>query len=122
MAQTFKILLVAAEVFPFAKTGGLADVTGSLPSALKRLGHSVRVLFPKYDACTQSQSLDSLGLKIEAPNTGGEEPCFKVNCMAISRFTLSIILLFLIVNIFIENREPNIAIMPNDFPFFAKQL
>ncbi len=43
-----KILMVAPEAAPFAKTGGLADVVGSLPAALHRLGHEVAVLLPRY--------------------------------------------------------------------------
>jgi starch synthase len=43
-----RILLVASEVEPFAKTGGLADVARALPRALARLGHDVRVFMPKY--------------------------------------------------------------------------
>lgn len=43
-----KILLTSAEVDPFAKVGGLADVAGSLPVALKRLGVDVRILMPHY--------------------------------------------------------------------------
>jgi starch synthase len=43
-----KILVLAAEVVPFAKTGGLADVAGALPKALKELGHDVRVAMPRY--------------------------------------------------------------------------
>jgi starch synthase len=42
------ILLAASEVTPYAKTGGLADVAGALPKALSRLGHSVRVVMPRY--------------------------------------------------------------------------
>jgi starch synthase len=43
-----KILLVSAEVAPFAKVGGLADVAGALPKALRAMGHDVRVVMPRY--------------------------------------------------------------------------
>lgn len=43
-----KVLFVAAEATPFIKTGGLADVAGSLPKALKAAGVDVRVVLPKY--------------------------------------------------------------------------
>lgn len=45
-----KVLFVSSEVFPLIKTGGLADVSGSLPSALKHSDIDVRVLIPGYTA------------------------------------------------------------------------
>ena len=43
-----RILTVASEAVPYAKTGGLADVIGALPGALGRLGHDVDVVMPRY--------------------------------------------------------------------------
>jgi starch synthase len=43
------ILYVASEAVPLAKTGGLADVIGALPKALRKLGADVRVIMPKYE-------------------------------------------------------------------------
>jgi len=45
----FRILFVASECEPFAKTGGLADVVSALPRELKRQGHDVRIIIPFYD-------------------------------------------------------------------------
>ena len=44
-----KVLMAFSEMAPFAKTGGLADVAGSLPSALRELGCDVRVVMPFYN-------------------------------------------------------------------------
>ncbi len=43
-----KVLFAVSECGPFAKSGGLADVAGSLPKELKRMGTDVRVILPKY--------------------------------------------------------------------------
>ncbi len=46
--KPLNILMVSAEMVPFAKTGGLADVVGALPKALKAQGHDIRVAIPRY--------------------------------------------------------------------------
>jgi starch synthase len=48
MSKKLKIVHIASEVAPFSKTGGLGDVTRSLPKALKRLNHEVIVITPLY--------------------------------------------------------------------------
>ena len=45
-----KVLSVASEIFPIVKTGGLADVAGALPSALKHESVEMRTLVPAYPA------------------------------------------------------------------------
>jgi starch synthase len=48
MAKGYNVLFVSSEVFPYSKTGGLADVSNSLPQALNSLGNEVRIITPKY--------------------------------------------------------------------------
>lgn len=48
MTQPLNVLFLSSEVFPFAKTGGLADVASALPQALKEIGHEVRLAIPRY--------------------------------------------------------------------------
>ncbi|MBU2007546.1 glycogen synthase [Patescibacteria group bacterium] len=48
MLKPLKIVSISAEVAPFSKDGGLADVAKSLPKALKRLGHEIIVITPLY--------------------------------------------------------------------------
>jgi starch synthase len=46
--ESLSILMVTPEAHPFAKTGGLAEVSAALPDALARLGHSVTLVLPRY--------------------------------------------------------------------------
>ena len=48
MSKPLKILFVISEMYPYAKVGGLGDVAASLPKALKKMGHDVRVVIPRY--------------------------------------------------------------------------
>ncbi|MEX1103258.1 MAG: glycogen/starch synthase, partial [Dehalococcoidia bacterium] len=41
-----KILFAAAEVDPYAKVGGLADVAAALPQRLQEIGHDIRIVMP----------------------------------------------------------------------------
>ena len=52
--------MVASEMHPFAKTGGLADVVGALPRALAKLGHDVDVVMPKYRGITANTSIGQI--------------------------------------------------------------
>ncbi|MGD6969354.1 glycogen synthase GlgA [Rossellomorea vietnamensis] len=48
-----KVLFVVSECVPFIKSGGLADVAGSLPKELRSLGTDVRVILPKYQSIAE---------------------------------------------------------------------
>jgi starch synthase len=48
MSQPLKILMIASECAPFAKTGGLADVVGVLPRILNQTGHEAIAVMPRY--------------------------------------------------------------------------
>jgi starch synthase len=55
VAKNLKVLFVVSEAVPYAKTGGLADVAGALPYALKELGADVKVLMPYYGQIQQKK-------------------------------------------------------------------
>src|SRR5260221_13620225 len=77
--QSLKILFLSAEVAPFAKAGGLADVCGSLPKALAALGHDVRVVMPAYAPVEAALHTGTHGIKphpltLQVPIAGGMVP------------------------------------------------
>ena len=66
--EKLKILFVASEVFPFAKAGGLGDVTYSLSLALNKLGHDARVMIPFYGTIDSEKYKTSTEIsKLEVP-------------------------------------------------------
>ena len=69
-----RVFFAAAEMTPFAKVGGLADVTGSLPKALKKIGVDVTVLFPKYATIDEKRfGLAPMGEAVRVRLDGKEE-------------------------------------------------
>ncbi len=59
-----KIAYLSCEVAPFSKTGGLADVAGSLPAALGKLGCEVLVLTPRYRGLPKGEKDVAPGVKV----------------------------------------------------------
>ncbi|MBI5206664.1 MAG: glycogen synthase GlgA [Candidatus Firestonebacteria bacterium] len=60
-----KILFAASEAIPFIKTGGLADVAGELPRALKKLGCDIRIVLPFYGDIDKNKfNIEPLNIKI----------------------------------------------------------
>lgn len=66
-----KILFVASESVPFCKTGGLADVVGTLAQKLGALGHDVCLFLPKYRAVMAPQLTEGQARPLRVPFDGG---------------------------------------------------
>ncbi len=56
--SNLSVLFASSEVFPYAKTGGLGDVAGSLPKAISNLGVDIRVVLPNYKSIPQQYKTD----------------------------------------------------------------
>ncbi|MCH8047063.1 MAG: glycogen synthase GlgA [Planctomycetes bacterium] len=62
------ILVATSEAVPFAKTGGLGDVSGALPIALAELGEQVSVIMPAFRSVKQcGEPLEPTGLELDIP-------------------------------------------------------
>jgi starch synthase len=64
---TRNIVFVTSEAAPYSKTGGLADVCGSLPIALAGRGHRVMVISPRYVHGTAADSKFSSAVDLASP-------------------------------------------------------
>ncbi len=56
MPRPLNVLFVSSEVEPFAKTGGLADVSGALPQVIRQLDHEIRVMLPRYGSINERKA------------------------------------------------------------------
>ncbi len=62
------VLIAAGEAYPFAKTGGLADVVGALPTALERAGQKPVVILPAYSEIRRcGRLIEDTGLRFVVP-------------------------------------------------------
>jgi len=68
-----KVLFVTVEMSPLAKVGGLADVAGSLPKALRQAGHDVRVVLPRHRQIDPAKLGAQAGHAIAVGVAGGGE-------------------------------------------------
>ncbi len=66
------IVVAASEAIPYAKTGGLADVTGALPQELAKLGHDVILLLPRYRSLDESGRHFRVIARLPVPTPRGD--------------------------------------------------
>lgn len=73
MDDGVKVLFLAAEATPFSKVGGLADIAGALPVALRRLGVDVRLMIPRYGVMQNLEKVCRRVGSLEVPIGSGQE-------------------------------------------------
>jgi len=76
-----RVLEIASEAVPFAKTGGLADVVGALPEALAGLGCDVTLVIPAYaEALGKGLPIESAGIEFDVPVGTGSRRARILRC------------------------------------------
>lgn len=73
MGKSIDVAMVASEMFPFAKSGGLGDVIGALPPALGRMDHEVSVYLPAYRAVLEKYAPEASARIPDVFNEAGYE-------------------------------------------------
>src|SRR5262249_15286126 len=106
---SIRVLAVASEIYPMIKTGGLADVVGALPAALKVYGIETRTLVPGYpDVMKALQAAQEL---IRLPQFfGGPTRLIGGSCDKLDLFVLDA------PHLFARPGNPYVAPDGNDWP------
>jgi starch synthase len=95
-----KVLYVTSEAAPFAKSGGLGDVAGSLPKVLKQKDVDIRVIMPLYRDIP-----DSFKEKMEVIGNYEVEMNWRHQKCEISRLTLNDVVYYFVGNSYYFDRE-----------------
>jgi len=108
-----RILFVSSEVVPFAKTGGLADVAGALPKAIRQLGHDIRIFMPLYKGI--NKEAHQLKLVVDNLNISLGSEIEKVNIYE-GRMPKSDLPVYFVDNRHFADREELYVINGKDWP------
>ncbi len=109
-----KVLFVCAELFPFLKTGGLADVSAGLPPALQALGCEVRLLMPAFPAiASAANSTRPVALLPDGPMPWGHAPALPAADVALATLPGLAIPLYLVQAPALYERQGNPYLGPD---------
>ncbi len=124
MIGSLRILMVASECVPFAKTGGLGDVIGALPVFLKKQGHDVRVVIPMYSFIDRKKFDITVVIDKMSVQMGNDHIIFSV-CQAMLNETVPVYFIdyepfFGRPNIYHDNYFYDYQDNPQRFSFLSK--
>jgi len=115
---SLKVTMASPEIAPFAKTGGLADVLGSLPKALAKLGIKLTLIMPAHRSVLQGNfNLEDTGMRIVAPVSNREEE----GCLLRTTINGSIPVYFIRHDRYFD-REPPYSTPKGDYPDNAERF